>query len=121
MEVFNDAYITVKAEFATLRDIRASVSRLNIKASDAIGYYTGVNTKLLATAGQLSTQSSNGEIASLAAAYTNFLQGKERAGIERAVLASAFGAGRFAAGKYEQFLSLVTQQDTFMGVCEAFA
>ncbi len=120
-ESFSVAFSDLQTELSLLRDIRSAVSRLEIKPRDAIGYYTETNGHLLATAGQLSRASSNGEITSLAAAYTNFLQAKERAGIERAVLANAFGAGKFLPGVYEKFLSLENQQGTYMNVFESFA
>ena len=100
---------------------REGVTALTIAAKDAIGYYTGTNTELLKSAGQVAALSSNVEVTKLASAYVNFLLAKERAGIERAVLTSTFAADKFAAGNYEKLLSLITIQDTYLSVFKSFA
>ena len=100
---------------------RDAVSAQNIKSRDAIAYYTTINTELLHSVSQVAVMSNNAEISRLAAAYVNFLQAKERAGIERAVLSGAFGNGKFAEKMYEKFLSLVVLQKTYFDVFRSFA
>ena len=100
---------------------RQAVSSLSISAGEAVGYYTQTNASLLNIAALVSRLSSNGEISSLASAYVNFLQAKERAGVERAVMANTFSKDAFGPGVFERFVSLVTAQDTYTSVFRTFA
>ena len=59
----------------------------------AISYYTKVNGLFLKLISQISLVTSNSDIAQRLAAYYEFLQSKERAGIERAVLTGVFSEG----------------------------
>ncbi|NOZ11023.1 MAG: HAMP domain-containing protein [Gammaproteobacteria bacterium] len=100
---------------------REEITGLNIKQKDAIAYFTSINTKLLDSVSLVASLSTTAEINKLASAYVNFLQAKERAGIERAVITGAFGADKFNEGGYEKFLSLVVMQDTYINVFRSFA
>lgn len=104
-----------------LANIRQQVDNLAISTSDAIGYYTKLNAKLLSIAPINADISSNAMITKETVAYYNFLQGKERAGIERAVLSNTFSADKFSAGMFVKFISLVTQQDTYFDNFKQFS
>ncbi|MFK5985036.1 MAG: nitrate- and nitrite sensing domain-containing protein [Pseudomonadota bacterium] len=106
---------------AQLGNKRQSVSALSITTKQAIGFYTNTNALLLGIVELLPSLSESGAISTQAAAYISFLQGKERAGIERAVMTSTFAANKFADGIYTKFLQLVNQQDTYMNVFLAFS
>lgn len=54
-------------------------------------------------------------------AYANYLQGKERAGIERAVMSNTFAAGRFGEGMFPKFITLVAQQESYGSVFRGLA
>ncbi len=101
--------------------IRAQVDRLTIKQPKAIGYYTQLNAVLLGVS-QINVKiSNNAEITQNVIAYYNFLQAKERAGIERAVLSSVFAKGAFKPDVKTKFIRLVTEQDTYFAYFKAFA
>ncbi|PCI58255.1 MAG: methyl-accepting chemotaxis protein, partial [Gammaproteobacteria bacterium] len=100
---------------------RTLISNFEIATPAAISYYTNLNTKLLNSISQIAVLSSNADISKQAAAYVNFLKSKERAGIERAVLANTFAAGKFAPNMYEKFNALVTEQQTYLNVFNSFA
>lgn len=106
-----------------LPSTRQGVSALSIPAKEAIGYYTGMNAKLLGIIGLMPKLTAQGEISTQAAAYINFLQSKERAGLERAVLSSAFAVDSFGDGAYLRFSNLVTEQaayaDSFLTLANA--
>ena len=119
-EVNNDV-ISIKNKLDDIKGIRSAVASLNIAGSKAIGFYTGLNSALLEMAGDISAFSTNKSIADLASTYVNFLQGKERAGIERAVLTNTFAGDKFGKGMYAKFISLVTMQNTYYNVFESFA
>jgi methyl-accepting chemotaxis protein len=110
----------IAAELEKLNLIRSQVSDLAIDGSKAIAYYTGLNAKLLSVSYIIADLSINAKVTELSIAYYNFLQGKERAGIERAVLSSTFARDEFSEGKFVKFVALVTEQKVFMANFLAF-
>jgi methyl-accepting chemotaxis protein len=103
-------------KFSALAQTRESVNNLNISLGDALAYYTGINKSLLGLIADMSKLATNKDIAIMVAAYANFLQGKERAGIERAVLANTFSKDQFTGKLFHKFLSLVTTQQNYQDV-----
>ena len=101
-------------DLKNIESIRQQVSALSISTSDAIGYYTTMNGRYLNAVSTMAKQSSDAQLTVMITAYVNFLKGKERAGIERAVLANTFAGDKFGPGMYRKFISLVTQQETYM-------
>ncbi|GIU39015.1 methyl-accepting chemotaxis protein [Shewanella hafniensis] len=71
------------------------------------------NKILLAIVDETAKTGANQEIAIKAAAFSAFLQLKERAGIERAVLSSTFGQAGFKPKVYAKFITLVSEQNTY--------
>lgn len=112
---------TATDKLKNLNDVRSRVTSLDIAQSDAIAYYTKVNGVLLETASQLSIITSDADLAGLAGAYSNFALSKERAGIERAILAATFSKNKFTGGNYGKFVNLIAVQDTYMKVFERMA
>ena len=96
-----------------LPNIRKQVDRLAIPANDALRFYTTLNAQLLSVATLNADISTDAAITKETIAYYNFLQGKERAGVERAVLSNTFSQGRFIEGMFIKFISLTTQQSTY--------
>lgn len=101
---------TALSELAKSRD---GVAGLSLSIPQMAGYYTGTIGKLLAIAEEMHELTANVETLSRIAAYTAFLQGKERAGIERAMGAGGFGAGKFAPPVYQKFLQMIAMGDTY--------
>lgn len=118
---FSSAVSGAMAKLNEIDKIRSQVTSMNIKAGDAIGYYTKLNASLLNGISYLPKLSNNAAISNRASAYTNFLQAKERAGIERAVLSNTFAADAFGAGMFEKFISLVAQQNDYSAVFMSIA
>ena len=79
-------------------NMRQGITAQTTPLGEALGYYTGMNAKLLAIPGLAVGISRVADISRSLAAYYEFLQGKERAGIERAVLSNTFGQGKFGPG-----------------------
>ena len=98
-----------------LEQTRESASAMSIPAGQAIGYYTQTNAALLDTVGLLAHSSEDPEMTTQLVAYQSFLKGKERAGIERAVLSNTFAQDKFGPGMYKKFTSLVAEQATYLG------
>ena len=107
--------------FSGLDNMRQQVDRLSVSTAQAIGYYTKMNGAFLEVIGHVSKLAANAEMAALSTAYVNFLQGKERAGIERAVLTNAFARESFGPGMYLKFSSLVSEQNTYFSVFTSVA
>ncbi|HBY85964.1 MAG TPA: methyl-accepting chemotaxis protein, partial [Colwellia sp.] len=104
-----------------LAEIRANVDNLSIPLSDALAFYTKTNELLLSVSTIISTISSDAEVTKETVAYYNFLQGKERAGIERAVLTGTFALGKFDQGVYQKFIRFLSEQNTYFYSFNAFA
>ncbi|MEZ8285099.1 chemotaxis protein [Vibrio splendidus] len=96
-----------------ITSIRNRVDSQSIPLSEALGYYTQLNAKLLSVSALIAELSSDSTITTETIAYYNFLQGKERAGIERAVLNNTFSKNEFGPGMLVRFISLVTEQNTY--------
>ncbi|MEZ8490978.1 methyl-accepting chemotaxis protein [Vibrio splendidus] len=96
-----------------ITSIRSRVDSQSIPLSEALGYYTKLNAKLLSVSALIAELSSDATITTETIAYYNFLQGKERAGIERAVLNNTFSKNEFGPGMLVKFISLVTEQNTY--------
>ncbi|MFA0134732.1 methyl-accepting chemotaxis protein [Vibrio splendidus] len=96
-----------------ITSIRNRVDSQSIPLSEALGYYTKLNARLLSVSALIAELSSDATITTETIAYYNFLQGKERAGIERAVLNNTFSKNEFGPGMLVKFISLVTEQNTY--------
>ncbi|HIP75805.1 MAG TPA: hypothetical protein EYH12_01370 [Psychromonas hadalis] len=72
--------------------MRQSVDNLAISVNEEVAYYTQLNKKLLSIIDNTANHNSNLQLSISSVAIGSFLQHKERAGIERAVLSNVFGA-----------------------------
>ncbi|WP_161601744.1 methyl-accepting chemotaxis protein [Paraglaciecola polaris] len=104
-----------------ISNMRRDIRQQTLPVGDAIGYYTETNAVLLGISSIISTTIEDPRISNQVSAYLNFLQSKERAGIERAVLSNTFSAGKFANGDYQKFITLLSEQVTYMNVFVDFA
>jgi len=106
---------------ANIQLMRSGVSSLSISLIDALQYYTELNSKLLSVPGLAVRISEVSEVSRSLAAYYEFLQGKERAGIERAVLSNTFGQNQFAPGMFKKFVQLVSEQNSYFATFQIYA
>ena len=106
----NDA---INQSLEKIDSIRQQVDAQSIPIGKAITYYTQLNKQLLSIAALNAKISSDPLITKETIAYYNFLQGKERAGIERAVLSNTFATDFFAEGMYAKFITLVSEQHVY--------
>ncbi len=111
----------VKDELSSLAEMRAQVDNLTVPTKKVIGFFSNINRIYLETISFLSTSTSNSALSNMATAYVNFLNSKERAGIERAVLTSVFSFDRFPSGMYERFQDLMTTQEIYLRVFRSLA
>ncbi|MBF0287024.1 MAG: nitrate- and nitrite sensing domain-containing protein [SAR324 cluster bacterium] len=95
---------------------RNAITKLELSLNEALGYYTSINTAIFNMITNMVALSKNPEISGMLTAYVNFQQGKERAGIERAVVTNAFTIGHFSRTEFNRFFSLVIAQKNFFEV-----
>ncbi|MCL1066390.1 methyl-accepting chemotaxis protein [Shewanella olleyana] len=103
----------IQNQLQQLQSIRRSVDSLTISVADEVKYYTGLNSALLSVVDETAMQSTDSELSLKLASFGAFLQLKERAGIERAVLSTTFGQQGFKDGVYARFVTLVSEQNTY--------
>ncbi|MBT3702655.1 MAG: HAMP domain-containing protein [Alphaproteobacteria bacterium] len=99
---------------AGLDQTRSAVSSLGLTVPQMAKYYTGTIGKLLKIVEGMTHYSQNADVSRAISAYTAYLQGKERAGIERAMGAGGFGAKKFNPAVYRKFLQLIAMQNTYL-------
>ncbi len=104
---------SVGRELERLKGVRSQVSNFSIPTVQAINYFTNLNAQLLSAASITASISEDGHLVRSALAYFNFLQAKERAGIERAVLSGVFAKGQFTGSLFERFVTLVSEQKVY--------
>ncbi len=120
-EEFGATLGTGLAQLEQLAAVRDRISELSISTSEGIGFYTATNRAFLQLVEHLPKLSSDGALSINGTAYAAFLQSKERAGIERAVLANTFARDNFAPGFYQRFVNLVNVQNVYLDVFIASA
>ena len=111
-EVFSRELAIVATELELLDEHRVNVNRL-IPVEEAIAFYTNHNADVLRVVAAISRLNDDDEFTSSAAAYEKFLQGKERAGLERALMSATFAADRFEPGVLREFGTFVNAQDAY--------
>lgn len=112
---------TIDQSLQELVQIRSQVDSQSIKIGEAIGYYTHLNKKLLSVSSVIAEISTDAKMTNSIVAYYNFLQGKERAGIERAVMSNTFSEDKFAPNMFVKFITLVSEQETYFDNYKVFA
>ena len=100
---------------------RTETDALSISAPDSNAYFTETVAKLLAVTGEIAKISSNAATSTAISAYVNFMQGKERAGQERAVGAARVSLGKFDLPSYVRILGLRAAQDAYFSAFSASA
>ncbi|RYV03992.1 chemotaxis protein [Shewanella sp. OPT22] len=103
----------LERELSELNSIRQSVDTLNISLKDQVAYYTEINKQLLSVVDVIAKQAQDHTISIEVAAFGAYLQMKERAGIERAVLSTTFGKSNIPSHKFAKFINLVAEQQSF--------
>ncbi|MCE8018024.1 HAMP domain-containing protein [Halomonas sp. MCCC 1A17488] len=103
----------VEALLAEIAGMRREVDALAIENLEALEYYTEINARLAEVVGRLNALGNIGELTRSLGAYYALLEIKEKAGIERALLASAFAANSMSPDVYYRFLRLLGEESAF--------
>jgi methyl-accepting chemotaxis protein len=90
--------INILADLNNINQKRTMIDNFSIKLSDAIQYYTSINTQFLNIIIEVSKISESPQITRNIIAYSNFLNAKEKAGIERAVATTTLNFNKYKKG-----------------------
>jgi methyl-accepting chemotaxis protein len=101
------------AKLDSLQEHRRSVDARQIQGPEAIAFYTELDALLFRVIDQVSQVSADGDVTRRIAAYEDFLQAKERTGIEAVVGAVAFGQDKFAPGAFQTFTSCIVEEGLY--------
>jgi len=101
-----------------LKDNRDAASQFKISAPEAAGYYTRAIAGLLNVMPIVVRQTDNAEINKRIAVYHEFLDAKERAGQERALMVSVFVANKIEPAQYRAFLDHGNTQKVLLELFE---
>ncbi|MBY0430542.1 MAG: nitrate- and nitrite sensing domain-containing protein, partial [Rhodospirillales bacterium] len=108
-------------DVAGLERVRQGIDSQSMDPKDAIAAYTRTISGLLSIVKDLALISSDVEIANAISAYVNLMEGKERAGQERAIGSAGFAAGSFSPDLYRRYVGLASEEMTYYAVFRTFA
>ena len=110
-----------RRRLSRLSEMRTQVTQLDLSVGDMAAYYTGTIDALMSVIGRMAVISDDARVTRSIVGYLSFLEGKERAGLERAMGAAGFAAGGFAEAIHSRFLRLVGQQEVLFAEFALFA
>lgn len=110
---FGRQLTSVNRALAGLDEMRSRINNLSISVSEGVQFYTRLNMALLSIVDQTAHEGGNQAIAIQAASFSAYLQMKERAGLERAVLSSMFGKEEVSSKSFIKFITLISEQNSY--------
>lgn len=120
-EIFSRKLTAAQTQLRELAAKRRSIDTLEVEPAASLAYYTQTIAGLLDVVVAMSHLSKDADIAEGIQCYVNFLQAKENAGIERAVLSGVFAADAFTADSLRRFNRIAGTQETYLKVFDSFA
>lgn len=102
-----------RRQLEDLTKMRSAVDQFSTTVPKMAKYYTGTIMALLSMVEELQLSSTNDVVSKQISAYANLLQGKERAGRERAMGAVGFGSGEFKPQVYNNLVRFIDGQELF--------
>lgn len=108
-------------KLSSLDSIRNKVDSLDIKKSDALKYYTSINSELINSIIASISFSSDTHVSYSVASYVNFLLTKERSGVERAIGTTTFSSDKFLKGDKSKIANLISAQASYLDVFYQYA
>lgn len=118
----SDALDNALSKLATLSETRKNVSGLSIPGPESFAFYTAAISAQLELISQAARAGTHEAVAREFTAYLMFLNGKEKAGQERATLNAAFSANAPMDGAlYQRFVSIIATQNVYFNIFREFA
>ena len=112
-KIFTEQLIKLRAEIDKITELRRKVSKFRVSMDEAINQYSYLNSVSLDLIAMLPSLRTDSQIAIIGNSYVNFLKGKERAGIERAVVSGLLSTGKTSRALLRRALLLGEQQDIY--------
>ncbi|MCP3849309.1 MAG: methyl-accepting chemotaxis protein [Gammaproteobacteria bacterium] len=103
-------------EASDIQALRNKIDTLSIHSKEALGQYTHHNSTWLDLIQDTVKISDNVSIASIRSTYSSFVKGKERAGIERAILSNIFAQDKLTSEGLKKITKIIAEQDTYLNV-----
>ncbi|MFY0681579.1 MAG: nitrate- and nitrite sensing domain-containing protein [Thalassovita sp.] len=119
--VFSDHLAETEELFKGFEEHRQKVDNLKIKGIASNIFYSKVNSALLKTVAQVSSVSTNSEMARKVSAFESYMRAKEYAGQEQILGVAGLNRGRFAYSKYMGFVRIGIDQDTYLALFKGVA
>ncbi|KLN60081.1 hypothetical protein WH96_12875 [Kiloniella spongiae] len=120
-ESFMKKVDSVQTSLSDLKNNRKSTLNQSLKRGDALRSYQRTIARLLSTIEVMAVISDDADITRVIAAYTSFLQGKERASRERHIGAQGFQSGSFSPSLYRSFSQMIASQSAYLNDAGKFA
>ncbi|WNL38487.1 nitrate- and nitrite sensing domain-containing protein [Halomonas sp. PAMB 3232] len=118
---FTDADAALRAQvtqaeqqLSELATVRQQIDRLGVSGEQSTTYYSGINALMIDIVSRLTFSVEQGEIVRQLNANYHLLNVKELAGIERAVLTTAFSTDVLSPAAYSNFLSLAGRSSAYL-------
>lgn len=103
-----------KAMKQQLTALRKRVEQIKISVEEALEAYTVNNSRLLQIVSSVANKATSAELKQQALAYYNFIQAKERAGLERAMMSGVFAKNSFTIKSFNEFTDLILLQAFYL-------
>lgn len=117
----NQLFLQINSELNKVNHMRQRVDQLSVSVKEEVDFYTHLNERLLSIIDNTANNNSDIQLSLSATAIGSFLQHKERAGIERAVMSNVFAADDFTPALLEKFIRLLAEQDAYLAKFKAHA
>ncbi len=110
------SYSHVGPALAELDTLRNNVTAQSVSPAESLSQYSEINEELIHMVRDVVNIGGNSLMNKTRAGYYYFIEGKERAGIERALLASTFTQDKFTGGVYGKFIGIISKQDVYFQI-----
>ncbi|MGH7438273.1 MAG: methyl-accepting chemotaxis protein, partial [Polyangiaceae bacterium] len=114
-------FATAMTKLDALQAHRRAVDAGEVSGNQGIAFYTELEATFLKAIGHVALVVTDPVVSRRVAAYEDFLQAKEKTGIERAVMTVAFGEDRLATAAVPRFFGAIAAQDLYMELFVALA
>lgn len=111
----------LEGELTALDRVREDVLSRDITVPELAAYYTGIIRKALTLTGMTFADVHLGSISLAGASFVALNEGKEAAGIERAMGAVGFGSGGFSQDGFRNFVSAAAKQSIALKQAELYS
>ncbi|MCF8474794.1 MAG: nitrate- and nitrite sensing domain-containing protein [Emcibacter sp.] len=116
-----NAFNTVTTKMMNLNENRDRVTEYSITNAQMTSFYTDTIKSLLTLFSVVEKLIDNGSITKRYIAYENFMEAKEKTGLERAYGAIGYSKGSFKGDVYINFISHIAQQEAYMETFQEYA